>query len=65
MAPATMPPITMAEIAMPISTPGSGTPITPRAPPNAMTSGNTTGKTQIAGAPRKAPHRPTATIAIT
>ena len=45
--------------------PASGTPRTPSTPPNAITSGNTTGSTQIAGMPRNAPHRPTATIATT
>ena len=50
---------------MPISTPGSGTPRIPSTPPNAITSGNTIGKSQIAGGPRKAPHSPTATIAAT
>ena len=34
-------------------------------PPIAMTSGNATGSTQIAGAPSCAPHKPTATIAST
>ena len=53
----------MAEIAMPISTPGSGTPRMPSTPPTAITSGNTTGRMKIAGAPRNAPHSPTATIA--
>ena len=33
------------------------------APPTAMTSGKITGRSQIAGAPRKAPQSPTATIA--
>ena len=51
------------ERAMPISTPGNGTPSTPSAPPKAMTSGNTTGKTQMAGVPRNAPQSPTATMA--
>ena len=50
---------------MPTSTPGSGTPSRPRNPPNAITSGNVTGSSQIAGAPSCAPHRPTATIAST
>ena len=45
--------------------PGSGTPSTPARPPNAITTGNTTGRSQIAGCPRNAPHRPTATIATT
>ena len=34
-------------------------------PPNAMTMGNATGSTQIAGAPSCAPHRPTAIMATT
>jgi hypothetical protein len=55
----------MAEAAMPVSIAGSGTPRMPSAPPTAMTSGNTIGSSQIAGAPRNAPHRPTATIATT
>jgi hypothetical protein len=46
----------MAEMAIPISTPGSGTPITPKAPATAITSGKTTGRSQIAGGPRNAPH---------
>ena len=50
---------------MPISTPGSGTPRIPMTPPNAITSGKTIGSSQIAGGPRNAPHRPTATIATT
>jgi hypothetical protein len=50
---------------MPVSIIGIGTPATPSAPPSAMTSGKTTGRIQIAGAPRKAPQRPTATIATT
>ena len=49
----------------PDSTPGIGTPRNPSMPPIAMTSGNATGSTQIAGAPSCAPHRPTATIAST
>ena len=56
-------PSTAADTAMPISTPGSGTPRMPSTPPNAITSGNTTGRMKIAGAPRNAPHSPTATIA--
>ena len=43
---------------MPVSTPGSGTPSTPSTPPNAITSGKTTGSSQIAGGPRNAPHMP-------
>ena len=50
---------------MPISTPGSGTPRMPMIPPNAITSGKTIGNSQIAGDPRNAPQRPTATIATT
>ena len=34
-------------------------------PPNAITMGNVTGSSQIAGAPSCAPHNPTATIAST
>ena len=41
---ATTMPSTAAETAMPISTPGSGTPRMPSTPPNAITSGNTTGR---------------------
>ena len=63
--PATIAPSTIADSAMPISTPGSGKPSRPISPPNAITSGNATGSTQIAGAPSTAPHRPTATIAST
>ena len=48
----TIAPSTIAEIAMPTSTPGSGTPSRPISPPNAITSGNATGSTQIAGAPK-------------
>ena len=62
---ATIAPSMMAETAIPVSTPGRGIPTTPRAPPKAITSGNTTGRSQIAGAPRNAPHSPTATIAMT
>ena len=62
---ATSRPSTTAEAAMPVSTAGTGTPRMPSAPPPAITSGNTTGSSQIAGAPRNAPHRPTATIATT
>src|SRR5205814_188155 len=51
--------------AMPVSTPGTGTPRIPITPPNAITSGKTIGSTQIAGAPRNAPQRPTATMATT
>ncbi len=50
---------------MPASTPGSGMPTTPIAPPTAMIIGNTTGNVHMAGTPRNAPHTPTATIAIT
>src|SRR6266702_4353338 len=62
---ATTVPSMTADAAIPVSTPASGMPRTPRAPAMAITSGNTTGSTQIAGAPRNAPHSPTATIAIT
>ena len=58
-------PSRIADAAMPNSTPGSGTPSKPSMPPIAMTIGNATGSTQIAGAPSCAPHRPTATIAST
>ena len=51
-------PSMMADAAMPISTPGSGTPTSPSKPPKAMTSGNVTGSSQIAGAPSCAPQRP-------
>ena len=62
---ATIMPSTTAEIAMPVSTAGNGTPRIPSTPPAAITSGNTTGSSQIAGTPRNAPHSPTATIATT
>ena len=55
----------MADAAIPYSMPGTGTPMSPSIPPNAMTSGNATGSTQMAGTPSCAPHRPTATIAST
>ena len=38
---------------MPVSTPGSGTPSNAEAPATAITSGNTTGSTQIAGGPEE------------
>ncbi len=50
---------------MPISTPGSRTPASPRNPPNAITIGKVTGSIQIAGAPSCEPQIPTATIAKT
>ena len=62
---AIMPPSTIADAAIPISTPGTGTPRIAIAPPSAMTIGNVIGSSQIAGGPRKAPHSPTATIATT
>ena len=37
----------------------------PSPPPAAMTRGKIIGSSQIAGAPRNAPHRPTATMAMT
>ena len=40
-----------ADEAMPISVPGSGTPMRPSMPPRAMTMGKATGSSQIAGAP--------------
>ena len=43
-------PSRIAESAIPYSVPGSGTPISPSIPPNAITMGNATGKSQIAGA---------------
>ena len=49
----------MPESAMPTSTPGRGTPISPSIPPKAMTIGNVTGSSHTAGAPSWAPHRPT------
>ncbi len=55
----------MAEAAIPYSMPGNGTPKSPSIPPVAMIIGNTTGKSQIAGAPSCAPQSPTATIAST
>jgi hypothetical protein len=48
------------ESAIPVSTAGMGTPSTPKTPPTAVTSGKTTAKIQIAGAPKNAPHNPTA-----
>jgi len=59
----TMPPNTMPDKAMPTSTPGIGTPSTPRAPPKAITSGKITGSSHIAGVPKNAPQMPTATMA--
>ncbi len=53
------------ESAMPVSTPGMGTPSTPDAPPTAITTGNTTGRIQMAGVPKKASHNPTVTMATT
>ena len=58
-------PSRIAERAIPYSIPGSGTPISPSIPPKAITMGNATGRTQIAGEPSCAPHSPTATIAST
>ena len=58
-------PSKIAEAAMPASTPGSGIPSKPRKPPSAMTIGNVTGSSQIAGAPSCAPQSPTATMAST
>ncbi len=55
----------MPESAIPISTPGSGTPRSPSMPPSAITIGKVTGSIQTAGAPSCAPHSPTATIAST
>ena len=55
----------MPESAIPTSTPGRGTPISPSIPPKAMTIGNVTGSSHTAGAPSWAPHRPTETIAST
>ena len=55
----------MADVAIPVSTAIIGTPMMPSTPPSAITSGNTTGSSQIAGIPRNTPHRPTATIATT
>ena len=49
-APTTARPSTSADKAMPISPPGRGTPISPSAPPSAITIGNVTGRIQIAGA---------------
>ena len=40
-----------ADAAIPYSTPGIGTPKSPSIPPNAITIGNATGRSQIAGAP--------------
>ncbi len=55
---ATIMPSTMADIAMPISTPAAARRESPITPPSAITSGNTIGSSQIAGAPRNAPHKP-------
>ena len=62
---ATAAPSRSADVAMPYSMPGSGTPIRPSIPPTAMTIGKATGSNQIAGLPSCAPHSPTATIAST
>jgi hypothetical protein len=51
-------PRTAADTAMPISTPGNGMPRMPSTPPSAITSGNTTGRMKIAGAPRKRAPQP-------
>ena len=50
---------------MPISIPGSGMPSSPIIAPSDMTSGNVTGRIQIAGLPSCAPQSPTAIIAST
>ena len=60
---ATARPSTTAESAIINSGGGTGMPMTPSTAPNAITSGNAIGSTQIAGAPSMAPHRPTDTIA--
>ena len=44
--------------------PAACTPIRPRKPPTAMTSGKVTGRAQIAGRPSCAPQMPTATMAM-
>ena len=48
-------PSASADRAMPISVPGSGMPRSPSTPPSAITIGNATGNTQIAGGPSCAP----------
>jgi len=58
-------PRSIAEAAIPISMPGKGTPSKPSIPPMAITMGNATGSTQMAGAPSCAPQRPTAIMATT
>src|SRR5262249_39682398 len=58
-------PSRIADVAMPYSMPGNGTPISPSMPPTAITIGKATGSSQIAGLPSCAPQRPTATIAST
>ena len=58
-------PSRMADAAIPYSIPGRGTPMNPSIPPIAITRGNATGNSQIAGGPNCAPHRPTATMAST
>ncbi len=60
---ATANPNTMPDKAMPVSIAGISIPITPSAPPNAITKGKTIGNTQMAGLPKNTPQRPTATIA--
>ena len=58
-------PRAIAEIAIPTSTPGSGTPTSPRKPPKAIIIGNVTGSIQIAGAPSScAPVTSSAAIAV-
>jgi hypothetical protein len=44
------------DAAMPYSVPGSGIPKRPIMPPRAITIGNATGRSQIAGEPSCAPH---------
>ena len=60
---ATTAPSPIADSAMAPSVYGSGTPMSPSIPPNAITIGKVTGRAQIAGVPSCAPHSPTDTIA--
>ena len=55
----------IAESAMPTSMPGSFTPRRPSVPPKAMTIGNVTGSSHMAGGPSWAPQSPTAIMAST
>jgi len=56
-------PNTATESAMPISTGGSGTPSMPATAPACHDGRNITGNAKISGPTRKAPHKPTETMA--